>query len=131
MDFQIQLNQGTNTGALVFAKNQDIRTNIFLSLSINKGSFFQNKDFGCELFKIKKITGPNILLAQQYVQDALQWLIQTGRATSITVIVEQDLIDRNRLDIKISAIQPNGLIIKYTTKFYPVGGPAGTGVWTA
>lgn len=130
MDFQIQLEQGTNTGSLVFAKNSDIRTSMFLSLNINKGDFFQNRNFGCNLYKIKKITPQNIALAQQYIQESLQWLIQTGRATTIDVVVEQDSMSPGQLDIKVSATQPNGLIIKYVTKYFAVGGPAGTGIWS-
>lgn len=124
MDFQIQAGQGLNSGALVFEKNENILTSIFLSLAINKGDFFQNQDFGCDIYKIKKITPSNIKLAQQYVQDALQWLIQVGRATTINVTVEQDTQNINQLDIKVDATQPNGLIITYITAFFPVGVPS-------
>ena len=129
MDFQIQFDQGTNTGALVFAKNTDIRTSMFLSMNINKGDFFQNRNFGNNLYKIKKITPQNIALAKQYIEDSVRWLIQTGRAKSIDVIVEQDSSMLGQLDIKITVTQPDGLIITYT-QFYPVGGPARTGIWT-
>jgi phage gp46-like protein len=120
MDFQINLNAQYPNGGMLFAKNTDIRTSIFMSLNINKGSFFQNPAFGCLLFTIKKITEANINLAQQYCQEALAWLVQTGRATSIDVIVERDISNIYQLNIKVTAKQPNGLIISYQ-QFRPIG----------
>ena len=100
-------------GALSLTKNSDLRTSIYNSLNINYGSFFQYPTFGSKLYQIKKITDANLLLAKQYVQEALTWIIQVGRATSIDVLVEKDLQDRNRFDIKVTATQPSGLIITY------------------
>ena len=115
MDFKIIQTETSPEGEMVFSKNEDIRTSIYNSLSIRKASFFQNPVFGCELYKIKKITQPNILLAKTYVDDCLKWLISTGRATTITSVVEQDRLDYNRLNVKVTATQPNGLIITYSS----------------
>ena len=128
MDYQIGTSvtiDGTNFsspyGLINFEKSTDISGDILISLNTKQGSFFQNRSFGSQLYKIKKVTAPNIRLAQQYVQDALSWLITIGRAVSFDVLVEQDLNDINRLDIKIKATQPNGLIINYTHYYYVVG----------
>ena len=111
MDFQVILDAQYPTGGLTFTKNSDIRTDIFNSINIKKGSFFQNPDFGSELHTIKKLTDSNLLLARQYIQEATQWMINTGRAVSLDVIVERDSTDRGRMNLKITAVQPNGLII--------------------
>lgn len=113
MDYTIRQDVTRPEGFMEFNKNQDIRTDIYNSLNTRKGDCFWNKDFGCELFKIKKVNTSNILLAQQYTQSALQWLITAGRAVSIDVIVEADISDFNRMNIKVTAKQPNGYLITY------------------
>jgi phage gp46-like protein len=113
MDFQVYLDQENPSGNMTFYKNEDIRTDIYMSLNTIYGNFFQNPRFGSKLSTIRKITVENINLARQYVEQAVAWLLNVGRATSINVIVEQDLSDFNRLDIKVTATQPDGLIITY------------------
>lgn len=129
MDFIIT---STNSVAqLTFAKNTNIATDIFCSLSVRPNSFFQNPTFSNRLFTIKKITDANILLAKQYIEEALKWLLQLNRATSIDVIVEKDSKDVNRLNIRVTAVQPNNVTVYYeqfynalngTLQFVPVGG---------
>jgi len=132
MDFQID-----NTG-LTFNKNVDIRTDVYTSLNVAQGTFFQNPGFGSKLTQVKKVTANNLLLAQQYVQNALQWLLQTGRATQISSIVEKDDNDFNRLNIKVTIVQANGVLLYYQQFFdvksgkitwASVGGPSST--WTS
>jgi len=113
MDFQVILDGQYPTGGLTFTKNSDIRTDIFNSINVQKGSFFQNTSFGSSLFKIKKLTDSNLLLAEQYIKEALEWLLKTGRAASIAVLVERDSLDRGRMNLKVTATQPDGLIITY------------------
>jgi phage gp46-like protein len=113
MDFKILLNAQYPSGGLTFTKNSDIRTDIFNSINIKKGYFFQNKEFGSDLYKIRKLTSPNVLLAKQYIEAALEWLLSTGRAKSLNVIVERDTSDVSRLNIKVEAQQPDGLMIIY------------------
>lgn len=112
MDFTITPTSGL--GSLVLDKATDIRTDIYNTLNIDKGKFFQNPNFGNELYKIKKITAQHLNLAQQYIQEALAWLLQVGRARTIDVIVEADDTDINRINIKITATQPDGLIVTYS-----------------
>ena len=113
MDFKVLLDADYPTGGLTFTKNTDIRTSIYNSINVKKGSFFQDREFGCDLYLIKKLTAANLLLARQYIQEALKWLLETGRATSIDVIVEKDLSDSNRMNIKVTAKQPDGLILTF------------------
>ena len=71
MDFQVLLDAQYPTGGLTFTKNSDIRTSIYNSINIKKGSFFQDRSFGSDLHLIKKATDANLLLAKQYVEQAL------------------------------------------------------------
>lgn len=120
MDFQINLNAEYPVGGMEFVKNTDIRTSIYLSLNVNQGSFFQDPKFGSLLYTIKKMTQQNLRLAKQYCEEALQWLIQAGRATSINVIVEADISNIYQMNIKVTAKQPDGLIISYQ-QYRPIG----------
>jgi phage gp46-like protein len=114
MDFKIIFDSDHPEGMMTFEKNSDIKTSIFLSLNIKKGDFFQNLDFGSELYKINKITDQNVNLAKQYIQHALTWLISSGRATSLNVIVEKDSIDKNRINVKIEMTEPSGNLVQYS-----------------
>jgi len=111
MDFA--LDPATPGATMTWTKNTDIRTDMFTSLTINKGSFALNPTFGSDLYKIKKITESSLNLAKQYCQEALKWLIQVGRAKTIDVIVERDTDDFTRMNIKVTATQPNGLIVSW------------------
>ena len=113
MDFQIAVVE--NKPELLFDKNENIQTNLWVLMNIDKGSFFQDLTLGNELFKIKKITPHTLAQAKQMVQDCLKTLITSGRATSIDVLVEQDSQNMNQMNIKVQAKQPDGLIITYST----------------
>jgi phage gp46-like protein len=114
MDFVITQNSTYPAGALdLNAKNPDIMTDIFNSVTVLKGSYFLDRNFGTQY--VRKITDSNILLQRQYLQDALAWIIRVGRAIAIDVLVERDSTDFNRLNFKVTARQPNGLIVTYTS----------------
>jgi phage gp46-like protein len=66
------------------------------------------------MLDIKKLTDSNILLAKQRIEQALKWMLTAGRAKSIKVIVERDIQDFNRMNIKVEVTQPDGLLIVYT-----------------
>jgi len=112
MDFQINMNQSYPRGYMTFDKNTDIRSNIYLSIMVNKGSFFQDPEFGSELYKIKKITVSNINLAAQYVKAALAWLITAGKAKSIDAAVTKgDQVGLMSIDIQV--VQADGVELFY------------------
>jgi phage gp46-like protein len=113
MDFQISASGDGRTGTMQFQKNMDIKTGMWLSISTEKGTFFQDPGFG--LTKMTKVTDQDIPLYTGYIEEALDWLLQSGRAKSIDVLVERDLQDVTRLNIKVQATQPNGLIVTYET----------------
>jgi phage gp46-like protein len=113
MDFQITCDSGNPSGALTFLKNETIATDVFLSIFVKKGSFFQRPDFGSNLFKINKVSAQTINLATQYIQQALQWLINVGKATAVNVLVEKDLTALGQMDILVTVTQANGIPIVY------------------
>jgi len=129
MDFQIITEQ--NIGKLTFVKNTDIRTDIYMSLNVKQGTWFQNPDFGSQLYKVKKVTGPNLILAKQYIQSALQWLINIGYATAIAVEAQAGTL--GHIIINLTVTQANGMVLFYQLfndvktgkiQWSPVGGPS-------
>jgi len=126
MDFKVDTTNGF--GVMTFVKNTDIRTDIYNSLATRQGDFFQNTEFGSQIYKIKKVTDSNLVLAKQYVELALQWLIQTGKASQISVIVEKDTAHYDQIDIKITVVQTNGIVLFYQ-QFNDVR--SGKIVWTS
>jgi phage gp46-like protein len=115
MDFKIDIKQGR--GQMTFEKVDDIRNNIYLSLMVRRGSFFQNPNFGSrlhELFRAKN-TDKTAALAKEYCKEALQWLIDTGRATEINISTEKDPNELNRLKILVEATQSDGRKVTFDT----------------
>jgi phage gp46-like protein len=113
MDFQINVSGDGRSGTMQFQKNSDIKTGMWLSLSTQKGTFFQDPTFGLQ--RMTKVSDSDIPLYTQYIEEALDWLLQSGRAKSIDVLVERDLNDVNRINVKVQATQPDGLIVTYET----------------
>ena len=92
--------------------------NIYLSLIVRRGSFFQNTDFGSRLHLLKraKNTEKTAALAEEYCKEALQWLIDTGRATKINVYTQRDrLQDLNRLKLLAEVTQADGRQVSFET----------------
>jgi phage gp46-like protein len=103
-------------GAMTWDKAATIFNNIFLSLTITRGEFFAAPDFGLRNRGRMKNTERNALLVRDDCRQALQWLIDTGRATSIDVGVERDRIqDPNRLKVLVTAVQANGQAVTFET----------------
>lgn len=118
MDFKINIEQGTGLGAMTFEKADDIMNNVYLSLMVRRGSFFQNTDFGSRLHLLKraKNTERTAALAEEYCKEALQWLLNIGRATKINVYTQRDrLQDLNRLKLLIEVTQADGRQLSFQT----------------
>lgn len=114
MDYAIVMNNGQPEQT--FEKAGDIFNNIFLSLAIKKGSWWQDPDFGLRDRGRMKNTEANARLIRQDHKEALQWIIDTGRATSIEVYVERDRSqDLNRLKILVEATQADGRKVTFET----------------
>jgi len=118
MDFRIDMTNGL--GEMTFEKSEDIMNNVYLSLMVRKGSFFQNPDFGSRLHLLKraKNTEQTAALAREYCKEALRWLLNTGRATKIDVYSERDLGGagvRDRLKLLVEVTQADGRKLSFAT----------------
>lgn len=114
MDFKVISEDGL-MGQMSFDKDDDLRSSIYTSINTNKGSFFHRPDFGSRLYEIKNTTQQSLNLAQQYVEDSLQWLIDIGRADYLNVITEKDFIDPTRMNIRIEMRAVDGTEIEFET----------------
>lgn len=112
-DFLIQIERGTGRGLLVF-NNPDtpIETwmnNVYLSLMIERGSDWLNPFFGSNLHLLSrsKNTQQTELLAKNYCEEALNWLLDYGRANEIIVETERinpPIVHDDLFILKISVI---------------------------
>lgn len=115
MDFAITT-PADGQAQMTFNEVGDIFNNIFLSLTVKKGSFFHNPDFGLRQRGRLKNTEATAALIRHDYKDALQWLIDTGRARSVDVSSERDRRqDLNRLKLLIEVVQADGRTVTFTT----------------
>lgn len=114
MDFKITSTDGLG-GDMAWDKAEDLLTHVILSLAVRYGDFFQLPEFGSKLYTITKITDKSLNLAKQYIEEALQWLLDTSKAESITVLVERDIVDRSRMNIRVQVEERDGNQITYDT----------------
>ncbi len=110
MDFAIETTDGI-TGQMTFdqATDRNLSNNIFLSLAVRRGSFFQNPSFGSRLYLLlrKKNSAQTAALAKEYVREALQW---------IDITVERDTtVNLSRLKLLIQATKADGETVTFTT----------------
>jgi len=99
------------------ATGGNLANNIYLSLTVRKGSFFQNPDFGSRLHLLQraKNTPRTEALAVEYCQEALAWLIDTGRVRKFEYFTERDkLQDPHRLKIIVEATKADGDVVSFT-----------------
>jgi len=116
MDFALQIDGGQ--AAMTFDKETTIVNNIYLSLMVKKGSFFYNPSFGSRLHELKreKNTPATARKAEDYCREALQWLLDTGKAIKIDIYTERDIAqDPHRLKLLIEVTPANGPIIPFST----------------
>ena len=57
------------------------------------------------LLKRKKITNQTIMDSREYIEQALQWMIEDGVATEIKVEVERNASDVNRADALVQIVR--------------------------
>jgi phage gp46-like protein len=118
MDFKIEIDNMTGLAAMTFDKADTIMNNIWLSLSVQRGSFFANPDFGSRLHLLQraKLTAQTAKLAEDYCKEALQWLLDQGKATKIGVTSERDRTQNiNRLRLLVEVTPANGELVEFTT----------------
>ena len=106
MDYTITLNGGA--AVMSYDKTTDIRNNLYLSLAIKKGSWWAAPEFGLRDRGRMKITEQSLRLLRGDCLEALQWLLDSGRAKSVEVLVMRDDQVMNRVRIGVEAVQADG-----------------------
>ncbi len=102
---------------MTFNKDASILNNIYLSLMMDKGSFFQDPAFGSRLYLLKraKSVERTASLARDYCMEALRWMIDTGKAGGFDIYTEIDnRTGTDRLKIQIIATEANGNQVDFT-----------------
>lgn len=112
MDFAIVLQDGRPVMTLAAADT--IFNNVYLSLTVRRGSWFQNPAFGSRLHLLSKNVPRAAALAEDYAREALQWLLDTGKATRIDVRSERDRMqDLHRLKLLVEVTQADGQTLPF------------------
>jgi len=112
MDFAIEI---TGIEAdMTWDKATDITNNVYLSIMVRKGSWFFNPDFGSRLHELtrSKNTDRTARLAEKYAEEALQWLLDLGRATDVSATATRET---ERIALLVSVTQADGRQISYET----------------
>lgn len=114
MDFALDT---TGTApAMTFDRAADIRNNIILTLGITRGGWWFNPDFGLRPLSRLKSTPRTLNLVRAYIAEALQWLLDTGRATALDIDLQRDANPvTGRLAAVITVTQADGVIVTYST----------------
>lgn len=75
-----------------YALTEDLGNNIYLSLAIRRGSWVCVPGFGSRLHLLvrEKALDRVAVKAKEYCKEALQWIVDKGRAEKIEVTVELD-----------------------------------------
>lgn len=75
-------------------------------------TFAENKGdkIGSKLWLLlrQKVTDETLLRAQEMADDALQWLVEDGICTDVSVSVERDSNDPNRINLSVFLEQEHG-----------------------
>ena len=104
------------TGSMTWGECTTLANNVFLSLAVERGSFFHRPQFGLRKRGRMKNTAATAALIRHDYLDALQWLIDIGRAKYVQVVVERDrTVDLHRLKISIEVEQADGRVLTFET----------------
>jgi len=117
MDFALQIDS-RGQAAMTFGKSETMINNIYLSLMVKKGSFFYDPTFGSRLHELQreKNTPSTARKAEDYCREALQWLLDAGKATRIDIYTERDPAqDPHRLKLLVEATPANGPVVPFST----------------
>jgi phage gp46-like protein len=92
-----------------------ILNNIHLSMAVERGSWWFNPDFGLRSLARMKNTDKAARLVREYIKEALQWLLDTGRATNIDITVTRDSsVVTGRVLAHIVATQADGRTVNFS-----------------
>jgi len=116
MDYAITIENGDLSGSMTWDACTTISNNIYLSLAVERGSWFHNPAFGLRKRVRMKNTESTAALIRHDYKEALQWLIDTGRAKSVEVYSERDpSVDLHRLKLMVEVTQADGRVVSFET----------------
>lgn len=74
------------------------------------GDSLNEDEIGSKLWQLlrSKITSETLLRAQEMADDALKWLVEDGICTDVSVSVERDSNDPNRINLSVVLEQEHG-----------------------
>jgi phage gp46-like protein len=109
MDFALTIDDQANAH-MTFNETTSLMNNIYLSLQVWRGSFFAGPLFGSRLHLLKraKNTDQTAQRAAGYAKEALQWMIDEGRAKSVEVFTRRNASANGRMDLLIEVTPANG-----------------------
>ena len=110
MDFAISIDHMSGAGQMTFEKAATIMNNIYLSLMIRRGSFFAAPGFGSRLHLLwrAKDTDQTMQRAVGYAKEALQWMVDQGKAKTVNVYARREKnLNAGRLALLIEAVPTN------------------------
>lgn len=103
------------------AEPASLKDDIWFSLQLRRGTFYQRPDRGSEFHTIKKATVGIPARAEAMAKRALQWLVEAGRIRADEpIIASAAMVTEHRLQLDIRVIGADGQPIDLTT-FVPVG----------
>lgn len=93
-----------------------LENNVYLSLTTKVGSYWFNPLFGDRTLSITKIVGDVEKKVDQFIREALNWLLIAGR---ISVINTTILVDREkgRITYSVTVTKANGIDTLTTEDF--------------
>lgn len=93
---------------------------VWISLELHRGAFFQAPERGSLLHTLRRgsVTPATPGRAVAMAKDALQWLVDAGKATSVTA--SASIISIHRLQLDIRVVGADGQPVELST-FVPVG----------
>ncbi len=112
MDYTLTPNS-SGTASLSFDKSNDLLVNVYLSLTIVKGGWWFDPAFGLTKRSRMKNTPATASLLAGDCRSALQWLLDNGRATSITVTPQAVDNKATWLRMLCSVIATDGRTVTY------------------
>jgi phage gp46-like protein len=114
MDYAIAIEEGGVVGRMTWDPSTSLQNNIYLSLTVTRGSFFHNPAFGLQKRGRMKNSEATAALIRHDYQQALQWLVDTGKAKSVAVFAQRDEFNLYRLKMLVEVIQADGKKVSYS-----------------
>ncbi|MEQ1966264.1 phage GP46 family protein [Xenorhabdus nematophila] len=106
------------TGDYTGTRTKSLENAVYLRLMTPRGSYWADPALGSRLHELtrEKDVSRIYVLARQYAEQALQPLLDDGRATSISVTVHRDQHKRAMLWIEVTDAAEQTHIFKYSVR---------------